>query len=93
MRECYISKVLSKQACLIAKIKLEKSVMVCVAVLIQPWRIGQKLTENRVKIHSCSERTPELNEVCSRKVMRVCGQFVLGIGQFFAERASWSEIA
>ena len=26
MRECYTSKVLSKQACLIAKIKLEKSV-------------------------------------------------------------------
>ena len=62
------------------------SCMVCVAVLIQPWRIGQKLTKNRVKIHSCSERTLELNEVCSRKVTRVCVQFVLRIGQFFAER-------
>ena len=69
------------------------SCMVCTTVLILPWRIGHKLTENRVKIHSCSERTPELNEVCARKVIKVGGQFVLGIGQFFAERESWSEIA
>ena len=38
MRECYTSKVLSKQACLIAKIKLEKSVQI-----EQPFPIFSKI--------------------------------------------------